>query len=186
MSASARDVHTIVRDTVLRLLHRDLTAAQREVEAYPDDAALWRVVPGIGNSGGTLAMHLAGNLRHFIGATLGATGYARDRDAEFSVRGISRAEVSRHLNDAMTQVTNTLRVLDPSTLDAVYPITVGTALTVRTDVYFVHLVAHASYHLGQIDYHRRIVTGNGATMETVSLSALLGPLPDVADRTSDV
>ena len=57
-----------LRDNVLRMLHRELAAVQREIEAYPNDDSLWQLAPGISNSGGTLALHLAGNLRHFVGA----------------------------------------------------------------------------------------------------------------------
>ena len=67
------DSRDVLRDTVLRLVLRDLAALQREVTAYPDDESLWRVAPGITNSGGTLALHLAGNLRGFIGSVLGGS-----------------------------------------------------------------------------------------------------------------
>jgi hypothetical protein len=68
------------------MMLRELVTLRKQIEAYPSDESLWKVVPGISNSGGTLALHLAGNLQHFIGAVLGSTGYIRDRDAEFSVR----------------------------------------------------------------------------------------------------
>ena len=178
MTARSDDNARLLCDTVLRLLHRDLAAVQREVLAYPDDLSLWRVVPGIANAGGTLALHLAGNLRHFVGATLGGTGYQRDRDAEFNDRGMTRDAVSAQLEDAMAQVVTTLRALDATRLGDDFPIMMGNAVTLRTDVMLVHLATHTSYHLGQIDYHRRIVTGNPATVGALPLPALVGPLPD--------
>lgn len=174
-----------VRDTVLRMLHRELAAVMREVEAYPDDVAPWRVVPGIANSGGNLALHLAGNLRYYVGTMLGNTGYVRDRATEFSARGMPRAEVVAQLSDAQAQVTRTLHSLDASQLAVDYPDAVGAGPTVPTYVRLMHLAVHASYHLGQIDYHRRIVTGNPATVNAISASALVGPLPDLPQPPAD-
>jgi len=58
-----------------RILVRDLNAVRRELEAYPDEQSVWALPPGVTNSGGTLAMHIAGNVQHFIGAVLGGSGY---------------------------------------------------------------------------------------------------------------
>jgi hypothetical protein len=171
-----------LRDNVLRMLHRELAAVQREVEAYPDDESLWRVAPGISNSGGTLALHLAGNVRHFVGAVLGGSGYKRDRDAEFSARGLPREHVSRELGDAMSQAVRALRGLDPAKLDAEFPIAVGPGLTLRTDVMLLHLSVHAGYHLGQIDYHRRMIAGDATTVGTLPMPALLESLPEAPDQ----
>ncbi|MEO7520943.1 MAG: DUF1572 family protein [Gemmatimonas sp.] len=176
-SASTREM---LRDTVLRMLHRELAAVQREIEAYPDDESLWQVAPGISNSGGTLALHLAGNVRHFVGEVLGNSGYQRDRDAEFNSRGLARAHVSREIGDAMAQAVRALRSLDPSRLDADFPVAVGPGTTLRTDVMLLHLSVHAAYHLGQIDYHRRLLTTDAPIVGTLPLSALTAPLPEVS------
>lgn len=173
------DSRESIRDTVLRLCIRDLTAMQREVAAYPDDASLWKVAPGIANSGGTLALHLVGNLRHFIGAVLGGTGYVRERDAEFGTRGLSRDVVVAELATALGDITRTLRSLDPAKLSAPFPQAFG-ELRAGTDVFLMHLVAHLAYHLGQTDYHRRLITGDGTTVQTMGIPGLLAPLPDVA------
>ena len=183
MSNDARDPRTDprsdLRDTVLRLLHRDLAAVQREVLAFPDDESLWRTVPGISNASGNLALHLAGNLRHFVGMALGGSDYVRDRDAEFGTRAGTREGVANEIGDAMAQVTRTLRELDASRLDADFPVAMPTGITLRTDVMLVHLATHTSYHLGQIDYHRRMTTGDATTMGTLPLPALTGPLPEI-------
>jgi len=178
-ATSGASTREMLRDTVLRMLHRELAAVQREIEAYPDDDSLWRVAPGISNSGGTLALHLAGNVRHFVGEVLGNSGYQRDRDAEFNARGIARAGVSSEIADAMTQTVHALRSLDPSRLDADFPISVGPGITLRTDVMLLHLAVHAGYHLGQIDYHRRLITTDAAIVGTLPLPALTAPLPEV-------
>jgi uncharacterized damage-inducible protein DinB len=169
-----------LRDVLLRVLHRDLGALHREILAYPDDAALWRVVPGIANPGGTLALHLSGNLRHFVGATLGGTGYTRDRPAEFASRDLTRADVAAQVADALAQVTRTLQALDPAALDGTFPAPVGPGLTLDTTTMLVHIATHTAYHLGQIDYHRRMVSGDGTTVDTISLPPLLAPVDALA------
>lgn len=146
---------------------RELTSLRHEVDAYPTDADLWRVVPGIANSGGNLALHLAGNLQHFVGRVLGGSGYVRNRDAEFATRGLSRAEVGKLVDEALAAVTNTFRNLGAAELAAEYPEPVA-KVRLNTADFLTHLASHLGYHLGQIDYHRRIVTGNSVTVGTVS------------------
>lgn len=159
---------TQMLDTLRRMFRRDIAAVRREVEAYPDDESLWTIVPGIANSGGTLALHLAGNLRHFIGAAVGNSGYIRDRDAEFADRGATRAEVAAHLSDAEDVVDRTLSELSASQLENEYSLPVG-GLQVRLGPFLLHLAVHLGYHLGQLDYHRRIVTGSSHTVGAVAI-----------------
>ena len=112
----------LMLDAIRKTLRRDIAALGREVEAYPDDATLWVVVPGISNSGGTLALHIAGNLRHFIGAALGNSGYVRNRDAEFSDRDAPRVAVAEQLADAGRVVEAVLRDFDVSRLGEQFPV----------------------------------------------------------------
>jgi uncharacterized damage-inducible protein DinB len=159
---------------VLRsLLARDLRALAREVEAYPSDDLLWRTVPGIPNSGGTLVLHLLGNLQHFIGAVLGRTGYVRDRDAEFATRDLTRAELLRRIEVARASVDATLAQLDQERCEAEYPVPV-TGRTLGTGDFLAHLAAHLAYHLGQIDYHRRMLVPGAVTVDAMSISELPG------------
>ena len=139
-------------DTCKTILLRDLATLRRELEQYPDDASLWRALPGIANPGGNLALHLAGNLRFFIGAQLGHSGYVRDRDREFAARGLARDRVLQEVDAAAQVVEEILSTLDPGALDqpAATPAGGGRSL--------VHLCAHLAYHLGQVNYHRRMVT----------------------------
>ena len=155
-----------------RIITRELGSLRKEIEAYPDDQAIWREVPGIVNSAGTLTLHLCGNLQHFIGAELGDTGYVRDRPSEFSRRGVSRDELLREIDAAIAAVDRTLgkdRELDWS---ARHPRPVGGNYTVVLGDWLVHLVSHLSYHLGQVDYHRRMVTGDSASLDIVSTKGL--------------
>jgi uncharacterized damage-inducible protein DinB len=170
------DARTTLRDTIWRLLDRDLDAMQQEIAAYPSDEALWTTPAGIANAGGTLALHLAGNLRHFIGALLGGSGYVRDRAYEFSARGLTRAAVNAELADAQRQVTEALTALDPARLDAPFPQAVMET-TLPTQAFLLHLCTHLTYHLGQVDYHRRLTTGDRTTVTTINIPALATPRP---------
>lgn len=145
------------------LLRRDLACFAREIEAFPDDATLWRTLPGIANSAGNLALHVAGNLSHFIGAVLGHTGYVRHREAEFAQRAGSRAEVSARLEAAAGAVEAGLRALAEADLAAPYPQAIG-GHQPPTGRFLLHLATHTAFHLGQAGYLRRALTGTpGAT-----------------------
>jgi hypothetical protein len=158
------------------LYQRDLAALSRQVEAYPDDAAPRQEVPGLTNPGGTLILHLAGNLQHFVGAKLGRTGYVRDRPAEFSRRGLPRAELVAVVNAARDAVGRTLASLDPSALSAPFPEPlVGHQFT--TGDLLLHLAVHLGYHLGQVDYHRRAVTASAVTVGAMALPELASARP---------
>jgi len=144
---------------VAALLDRDLRALGRELEAYPDERQIWREVPGLPNSAGTLALHLAGNVQHYIGARWGGTGYVRDRDAEFARRAVPRAELLAEVERARKAVAAGLERVPPGALDEDYPETIGHS-RIRTSDYLLHLCTHFAYHLGQLDAHRRLVTGH--------------------------
>jgi hypothetical protein len=161
----------MLRETLVTLLTRELRAVRREIEAYPDDASVWRVVPGLPNTGGTLALHVAGNLQHFFGAVLGHDGYKRDRDAEFARRGVSRGELVAGIDAAIASVERTIRALRDEALAAAYPEPVAKR-TVTTAMFVVHLASHLAYHLGQLDYHRRVVTGDAHGVDAVSVREL--------------
>ena len=145
---------------VVAILDRELRALRREVEAYPDERQLWTPLPGVGNSAGTLALHLAGNLQHYLGALFGKTGYVRDREAEFARRDVPRDELVGEIERARSALAVALPALDEAALQADFPERIAEA-SVRTGDYLVHLCTHAAYHLGQLDLHRRMVTGQG-------------------------
>jgi hypothetical protein len=157
-----------------RMLLRELESFKREVEMCPDDAVLWAVPEGVTNSVGTLAIHVTGNLRHFVGAVLGQTGYVRDRDAEFSIRGLTRAMVVVELDLAIRDVTTTFARLDPAVLENQYPQKVG-GVAVGTRRWLIHLAVHLGFHLGQAGYLRRVVTGQNRSTGPVPVPALAEP-----------
>jgi hypothetical protein len=158
-----------------RAMVRELEGFKREIALFPDDTSLWRTVPGIGNSAGNLALHVAGNLRYFIGSVLGGTGYVRDRDTEFSRRAGSRAEIDAELDDAIRVVENVVPSLSHLKLDAPFPERMM-GLSFRTSMFLLHLSGHAAFHLGQAGYLRRALTGDPTSSGPI-------PLPPLAEHT---
>jgi uncharacterized damage-inducible protein DinB len=156
-----------------RVARRDLQTLAAQLDAYPRDADVWRLMPGVVNSGGTLTLHLAGNVRHFIGAQLGGTGYVRDRDGEFYLRDLPRAKLREIVAAAQAEVDATLDTLTDDALERPYPLAIG-GVTLSTGQFLIHLATHFGYHLGQLDYHRRIVSGGGAVVGMQSPAALAG------------
>lgn len=154
-----------------RLIARELASLRDELLAYADERDIWKAPPGVPNSAGNLALHMCGNLRWFIGAQFGATGYVRNRDLEFSARDVPRTELIAAIQSTIDEVTRTLATLDPKSLDEDFPLEVN-GFRFPTGRFFMHLAVHLGYHLGQVDYHRRIVTGNGASVGTIGLGLI--------------
>ena len=158
--------------TLARLFDRDLAVLEREVALYADDASLWKEVPGQPTLGGNLALHLCGNLRHFVGAVLGGSGYIRHREAEFEQRGLSRAAIIEEVRIARSEVATALAKLDAARLGEPFPEAIrGHQLPTR--MVLSHLLTHLSFHLGQLDYHRRAATGDRASAEPGGFAQLL-------------
>lgn len=158
-------------DSLRTLYARDIDTLRVEVELYPEDELLWREVPGLPNPGGNLVLHLVGNLRHFIGAQLGGTGYVRDREAEFATRGLSRTQLQTDISCASRDVMRTLAALHGARLSEPFPLP-KYGKSVSAGLWLLHLSTHLTFHLGQLDYHRRVVTGDGKGAGAVSVEAL--------------
>ena len=131
------------------------------MRAFPDTASLWETTPGVTNAAGSLALHLEGNLREYIGRQLGGVAYTRQRPLEFSTRGVEQAELMARLETVKELVARVVSGLSSEQLDATYPeLVLGKPMTTRQ--FLVHLEGHLNYHLGQVDYLRRFVTAYGA------------------------
>ena len=171
MDVTGNSPTELVVSSLRLVLLRDLRSLDDQVAAYPDDESLFKVAPGISNSGGNLALHLVGNLRHFFGAVLGGSGYVRDRPAEFETRGLSRESIRRQVQETINDVDAALAKVGSDMLASEYPLPIGDK-PVRTAEFLVHLAVHLTYHLGQIDYHRRLLTDDPKMVENVSIRPL--------------
>jgi len=143
------------------LFRRDLTRLAQELRAFPDDGPLWVKPPGINNSIGTLVLHLEANLRDYIGLHLGGVPYTRERDREFSETGLSIDDLRARIDSLASTVPEILAGLSEAELGGMYP-KKGWSSPVTMAQFLIHLHGHLNYHLGQIDYLRRILTSAGA------------------------
>lgn len=141
---------------LIELYERDLDKLRTEIESYANEADMWKTAEGIPNSGGNLCLHINGNLQHFIGAILGNSGYVRDRDSEFANKNIARDEMLATIDKTKAVVVETLAKLTDEDFAKTYEIEVfGGPIT--TGYFITHLTTHLNYHLGQINYHRRLL-----------------------------
>jgi uncharacterized damage-inducible protein DinB len=141
--------------TIISLFERDLNKLIEEINLYKNEDDLWKIKEGISNSGGNLALHLVGSLNHFIGATLGNTGYVGERDKEFSLKNIPRGQIVRDIRDTIEVIKNTLSQLTEEDLDKDFPVAIGNKVS-STSYTLLFFIAHLNYHLGQINYLRRM------------------------------
>lgn len=140
------------------ILGRDLESLAVHISRYPDDASLWRTGGTTKNAPGSLALHLVGNLRHFVGAILGGSDYVRDRDAEFSTTGLGREELVARIRACRAEVVPILEALQEDALSGPYPGEVPPHMKgATTRRFLLHLSGHLMWHLGQVDYHWRLL-----------------------------
>lgn len=146
----------MITEDLNALFIRDLTKLKTEIEAYQNEEMIWKTDKNISNSAGNLALHLVGNLSHFVGAILGNSGYIRNRELEFSLKDVPKTELIQQIEKATEIVTLTLQNLPAEDLVKEFP---GEPLGYKmtTGYFLIHLSGHLSYHLGQINYHRRML-----------------------------
>jgi uncharacterized damage-inducible protein DinB len=146
----------VILETLKTLFNRDLKRLVTEIKQYSDEADIWKVKGEINNSAGNLCLHLVGNLNTYIGKELGKTGYVRNRELEFSLKDIPRQELIQMVENTIDVINYTLDRLDEKHLESEYPVLVFENKT-STGYLLVHLATHLTYHLGQINYHRRLI-----------------------------
>ncbi len=143
-------------ESLQSLFIRDLTKLKTEIEAYQNEETIWKTDKNISNSAGNLTLHLVGNLSHFVGAILGNSGYVRNRELEFSLKDIPKAELIRQIEQTTENVRLTLKTIPTEDLEKEFPSEpLGYRMT--TGYFLIHLFGHLGYHLGQINYHRRML-----------------------------
>ena len=139
------------------LFSRDLTRLGRQIEAFPNDETLWETLPGVLNPAGNLALHIEGNLLEFVGRQLGKLPYKRNRELEFSLRGMSRHEIGTRIAELRQTIPAVIQELSAEQMEMEYPeVVLEVATTTRQ--FLIHLYGHLNWHLGQIDYLRRILS----------------------------
>ena len=143
-------------ETLKSLFNRDLNKLKLEIESYETESRIWEIDKNISNSAGNLCLHLIGNLNTYIGAELGKTGYIRNRELEFSLKDVHRSELISKIEATISVVNNTLDSLSKTDLELIYPQIVFEK-EMTTGFFLLHLSTHLAYHLGQINYHRRLV-----------------------------
>jgi len=143
-------------ETLKTLFSRDLNKLKSEIASYKNEANLWIIDKSIANSAGNLCLHLIGNLNTYIGATLGSSNYIRNRELEFSLKDIPKQELINMIEATIIVVNETLDKITEEQLNSEYPTLVFQEKT-STEFFLVHLTTHLAYHLGQINYHRRLL-----------------------------
>ena len=139
-----------------QLFARDLHRLKGEILLYNDEKRIWYIEKNIANSAGNLCLHLVGNLNAYIGAELGKTNYIRQRDLEFMLKDVPRVELVRRIDNTIEMIQQVLGELPEETLASEYPSLVFDKPT-TTEFLLVHLATHLGYHLGQVNYHRRML-----------------------------
>ena len=146
----------MVIESLKTLFNRDLEKLKVEIESYQNEEAIWAIDKNIANSAGNLCLHLMGNLNTYIGAQLGNTGYIRNRPLEFSSKDIPKTELTDKIENTIIIVNKVLDSLTETELESIYPEIVFEK-EMTTGFFLIHLSTHLAYHLGQINYHRRLL-----------------------------
>jgi uncharacterized damage-inducible protein DinB len=146
----------MLKESFIELFDRDLKKLKDEISLFQDEKNLWKISGTIKNTAGNLCLHLCGNLKTFIGANLGNSGYVRNREKEFSSTNIPKDELVKNIDETIEAVNSALTSLDEKELDIIYPQDF-LKKNVSTAFFLVHLIGHLNYHLGQINYLRRLI-----------------------------
>lgn len=146
----------MIINTLKTIFNRDLNKLKLEIELYQNESLIWRVENEISNSAGNLCLHLIGNLNTYIGSVLGKTDYIRNRPLEFSLKNIPKSDLIKKIEETLVMVDQTLNTITEDDLKMDFPLLVFEKKT-STEFMLIHLTTHLAYHLGQINYHRRLL-----------------------------
>jgi len=146
----------MLSQTLISLFERDLNRVIDELHLYRSEANIWKAEGNISNSAGNLALHLIGNLKTYIGKRIGNVDYVRNRDLEFADKNVPREKLVADLTDTISIIKDSLKPVSDEDLKKDYPLLVLSERT-STEYFLVHLATHLNYHLGQINYHRRLI-----------------------------
>lgn len=146
----------MVLNEFIRLFERDTEKLKLEINSYSKEENLWKVAHNITNSAGNLCLHLVGNMSHFVGKEIGGFDYIRDREFEFAGKDVPRSELVASIEKLQNIVIASLEGLDETMLQKDYPLEVF-GYKMSYSFFLIHLFGHFSYHLGQVNYHRRLL-----------------------------
>jgi len=146
----------MIKDTLKKLIIRDLEKLKEEIESYQNEEKLWYIEKNILNSAGNLCLHLVGNLNAYIGAEFGKTGYVRNRPDEFALKDVPRVELVDKIEKTIIMIETTFDMMSEDQLNEKYPAEISLK-DASTEYFFIHLAMHLGYHLGQVNYHRRLL-----------------------------
>ncbi|GGX23563.1 DinB family protein [Aquimarina muelleri] len=144
------------KDELITFFERDLNKLITEIELYKKEENIWRTEKNISNSAGNLTLHLIGNLHTFIGKEIGKTNYVRNRELEFTQKNVPRKELIDSIHDTIQMAKKSLSSLTNQELQKEYPIMKFPKVE-TIEYLLIHLINHLTYHLGQINYHRRLI-----------------------------
>ena len=144
------------KESLIKIFTRDITKLKDEILSYNDESSLWKVSGEIKNSAGNLCLHVTGNLHHFIGTVLGGGDFKRNREAEFNSKNVPKTELLEGIEEVLNVTNKTLDSLTEEDFKKIYPVNVFKE-EMTTEFFLIHLSCHLNYHLGQINYHRRIL-----------------------------
>jgi Protein of unknown function (DUF1572) len=141
---------------LFEIYERDLTSLRKEIDSYASAGDLWKIDKQISNSAGNLCLHLIGNLNHFIGNVLGKSGYIRNREAEFSIKNVPAKELDLMIENTIVMIREVFDKLNEHDLTQEFPLEIM-GKRASTEFWLIHFACHINYHLGQINYHRRLL-----------------------------
>ena len=143
-------------DSLLQILERDLEKLKTEILLFDNESDIWLIAGDVKNSPGNLCLHICGNLKHFVGHVLGGTEYIRDRQKEFTLKNVTKEHLINNINETLISITDTFKNLSLVSINETYPIKVFEK-EMSTEYFLIHLTTHLNYHLGQINYIRRLL-----------------------------
>jgi hypothetical protein len=146
----------MLNDVLANFYERDIRKLIEEVHLFKNEENLWRTHGSVKNSSGNLVLHIIGGLNYLIGTILARTGYVRSRDQEFIIKGVARKELVAQLEELIPMINETLNALTPERMEAEYPIFFDKPKT-TTSYVLIQLSLHLNYHLGQVNYLRRVL-----------------------------
>jgi hypothetical protein len=148
-SPSSSDLARLTAAEFSRYFRHLATRVERAVRSVTEEQ-LWTKPFSFGNSIGHLVLHLTGNLNHYIGALVAATGYVRHREHEFTdpVR-YPTEELLVNFHRAVDLVVRTIESQDDAALAT--PVADQPPVQTRLGLFLV-CAAHMNNHIGQMSY----------------------------------